>query len=128
MTQHTTIVSALRGPVKLHEWTLNAEVKAKFGTRCKQKSARPAMPLRRLSRGSYHANSMWGVKEQAEEAGTLNSSPHRPRLALDSGLQTFFYKKISSWRSVLQIVMLSSSTLTLGGLATGLFSLNQETV
>lgn len=29
---HTTIVSALQGPVKLHEWTLDAEVKVKFGT------------------------------------------------------------------------------------------------
>lgn len=37
MIQQTTIVSALQGPVKRHEQTLDAEVKAKFGTRCKHK-------------------------------------------------------------------------------------------
>lgn len=85
MTQHPNAASALQGPVVLHEWTLDAEAKAKFGTRCTQKSV----------------------------PSTDACYAHSQALA-----------QLSTWsseRSVLQIVTLSSSTLTLAGLATGFF-------
>lgn len=69
MIQHTTIVSALQGPAQLHKWTLDAEVKTKFGTRCKQKV--PSWQRRYKGRVEIHTAHihmlcMCGIKKQAE--------------------------------------------------------------